>query len=150
MILSKILYDKLVIKVSVIDTKIPSTSGLVTARSWEDNWGYRQKDTYASVLVKKIDYNTKITESENKVTSFTGFSTTTVLNTKVTVIVNKILGITNLATKAVLNTKAAEVESKIRDIKILATKAALNTKSQRLKKKYLIPQVWLLLLNLID
>ena len=73
---------------------------------------------------KKTDWVTKITESENKITSFTGFVTTSVLNTKATETVNKIPDVTNLATEAALNTKAAEAESKIRDITLLTTKAA--------------------------
>ena len=51
-------------------------------------------------------------------------------------------------TNAALNKKAEDIENKIPDFTNLATKTALNTKPT--EDKYLIPQVILLLLNLID
>ena len=43
-------------KVNAIDTKIPS------ARPWKEDWRYWKNDSTTSGLVKKTDYNTKITE----------------------------------------------------------------------------------------
>ena len=52
-------------------------------------------------MIKKTDYNTKIREIENTISSITGLVTSTVLNIKATEIVNKIpTNITNLAKKA--------------------------------------------------
>ena len=54
-----------------------------------------------SGMIKKTDYNTKIREIENTISSITGLVTSTVLNIKATEIVNKIpTNITNLAKKA--------------------------------------------------
>ena len=60
--------------------------------------------------------------------------------------------ITNLAIRTALNTKLVEVESKIPDIINLATKAAQLSvqKPWRLRIKYLMQQVLLLPLILID
>ena len=37
-VVKKTLYDKLVTKVNVTDTKISSTNGLIQTRSWVKNW----------------------------------------------------------------------------------------------------------------
>ena len=66
----KFIYDKLVIKVNAIDTKIPSTCRLVTKKrnglgkqvlqkKIEDDG---KKIPRTSWMVKKTNYNTKITE----------------------------------------------------------------------------------------
>ena len=66
----KFIYDKFVIKVNAIDTKIPSTSRLVTKKrngldkqvlqkKIEDDG---KKIPRTSWMVKKTNYNTKITE----------------------------------------------------------------------------------------
>ena len=60
---------------------------------------------------------------------------------------DKIPDITNLATKAALNTNAREIKSKIPEI---TTQLLSMQKLQRLKIKYLILPVLLLLLNLTD
>ena len=60
---------------------------------------------------------------------------------------DKIPDITNLATKAALNTNAREIKSKIPEI---ITQLLSMQKLQRLKIKYLILPVLLLLLNLTD
>ena len=51
MLSKRALYDKLVIKVNAIDTKMPSTSGLVGKTAWfrqtrssEEDWKSLQKD----------------------------------------------------------------------------------------------------------
>ena len=71
------------------------------------------------VLLKKTDYNTKITEIEGKVPDISNLATKTALTT----VENKIPDINNLATKTAL----ATVENKIPDISNFATKTALTT-----------------------
>ena len=68
----------------------------------------------ASGLVKKTDYNTKITEIESKIPDISNLATKTALTT----VENKIPDISNLATKTALTT----VQNKIPDISNLATK----------------------------
>ena len=51
-----------------------------------------------SGLVKKLDYNAKITEIENKITSISGLATNAVL----TVVENKILNISSLVQKMII------------------------------------------------
>ena len=72
-----------------------------------------------SNFVLKTNYNTKITELENKIPDISNLATKTAL----TMVENKIPSIGNLATKAELTT----VENKIPNISNLATKAALTT-----------------------
>ena len=62
-------------------------------------------------LVRKTDYNTKITEFESKLPGATGLVTTAALYTLD--IENKIPDITNMATKAALNMKATKIKNKI-------------------------------------
>ena len=71
-----------------------------------------KKISNTSGLVKKTNYNTKITEIENDIPRVAGLVTTTVLNAKATEIENEIPDITNLAATDALNTKAADVEIK--------------------------------------
>ena len=73
-----------------------------------------------SGLVKKTDYNTKITETESKIPDTSGFVKKTDCNTKITEIENKIPDISNLATKTALTT----VKNKIPDTSNVATKTA--------------------------
>ena len=89
-------YNKLVIRVDNIDT---------------------------SDLVKKTDYNTKITEIEGKNPDTSGLVKKTDYNTKITEIEDKTPDTSNLATKTALTT----VENKIPDVSNLATKTALTT-----------------------
>ena len=73
------MYDKLVIKVSAIDTKIPSTFVLVTKtqyRSSKQGLKKKVKDVDKKVhntnwLVKESDCSTKITETKSNVLSIT-------------------------------------------------------------------------------
>ena len=76
-----------------------------------------------SGLVKKTNYNTKITETEGKIPDTSGLLKNTDYNTKITEIESKILDISNLATKTALTT----VENKIPDTSNLTTKTALST-----------------------
>ena len=70
-------------------------------------------------VIKKTDYNSKITEIEGKIPDISNLATKTALAT----VENKIPDISNLATKTALTT----VENKIPDISNLATKTALTT-----------------------
>ena len=72
-VVKKTVYDKLVAKVDNIDT---------------------------SNFVLKTNFNTKLTELENKIPDISGLATKTALTT----VENKILSITNLATKTALTT----------------------------------------------
>ena len=78
----KIVYDKLVAKVDNIDT---------------------------SGLVKKTDYNIKITEIEGKIPDISGLATKTAL----TAVENKIPSITGLVKKTDYNSKITDIENKL-------------------------------------
>ena len=96
-VVKKTVYDKLVAKVDNIDT---------------------------SRLVKKTDYNTKITEIEDKIPDSSSFIKNTDYSTKITEIEDKIPDISGLATKTALTT----VENKIISISGLVKKTDYNTK----------------------
>ena len=72
------------------------------------------------VLVKKTDYNSKITEIEDKIPDISGLAT----KTASTAVENKIPSISNLATKTALIT----VKNKIPSISGLVKKTDYNTK----------------------
>ena len=100
----------MVIKVNAIDIKMPSNNWLVT-KTHDDSVkqclekrikDVNKKILNASGLVKKTDYNTKITYIDYLV--YLGLVTISALKTKVTEIENKIHDITNQATKTDLNT----------------------------------------------
>ena len=71
-----------------------------------------------SGLVKKTDYDAKITEIEGKIPAVSNLATKTALIT----LENKILDVTNLATKTALTT----LENKIPNVTNLATKTTLT------------------------
>ena len=113
---SKKLYDKLVIKVSTIDTKIASNIGLVTETKGSDKQGLEKKIedvdrkiAQTSELLKRLITTQKLQKLKNEATNVTGLVTNAFLNAKATEIENKISGITSLAIKTALNTKAVEV-----------------------------------------
>ena len=62
-------------------------------------------------LVKKIDYNTKVTEIEGKIPDISNLTIKTVLTT----VENKIHSVSNLLKKADYNTKVTEIENKLND-----------------------------------
>ena len=70
-----------------------------------------KKNSDANSLVKKTDYNSKITEIEGKIPSITGLAT----NSALTAVENKIPNVSNLVTKADYNTKISDIEKKITD-----------------------------------
>ena len=81
-------------------------------------------------MVKKTDYNTKITKIENKILSVTGLDTTAAVNT-----ILLIPDIVNLAAKVALNIEVVKAESKLPNINNLATKAALDTNATEIENK---------------
>ena len=108
-------YNKLVPKVDNIDT-----SGLVKKIAYNTKiTEIEGKFPDASSFVRKTDYNSKITEIEDKIPDTSNLATKTALTT----VENKIPYTSNLATKTALTT----VENKIPDISNLATKTALTT-----------------------
>ena len=72
-------------------------------------------------VVKKTDYNTKITEIENKIPDTSNLATKTLLTT----VENKISGIGNLVKKTDYNAKITDLGNKIPDFSHLGTKTAL-------------------------
>ena len=76
-------------KISKIDKKIPDVSD----------------------LVKKTNFNAKVTEIEGKIHSISGLAT----NTALTTVENKIPDVSSLVKKADYNTKISEIENKVND-----------------------------------
>ena len=114
-VVKKDVYDKLVTKVSNIDT-----SGFVLKTKYDtDKPQLENKIPDTSGLVKKTDYNTKITETEDKIPHISNLATKTALTT----VENKIPDVNNLAAKTALTI----VKNKIPHISNLATKTVLTT-----------------------
>ena len=84
-----------------------------------------------SDLVKKTDYNTKISEIEDKIPDTSGLVKKTDYNTKITEIEGKIPDISGLATKTALTA----VENKIPSISGLVTNTDYNTKITDIENK---------------
>ena len=83
-------------------------------------------------LVKKTDYNAKITEIEIKIPDISNLAAKASLNT----IENKIPGTSRLVKKTDYNTKTTEIENKIPDISNLATKIELTTVENKIPDIY--------------
>ena len=62
-------------------------------------------------MLKKRDYNTKISEIDGKIPNISGLATTSAL----TSVENKILSVSNLVKKTNYNTKITEIEKKLTD-----------------------------------
>ena len=78
-------------------------------------------DVVKNYVVKKTNYNAKITKIENKIPNISNLATKTALTT----VENKILNVCGLATK----TELTAVENKIRNISNFSTKTALTNLS---------------------
>ena len=91
---------------TTIENKLPDTSG----------------------LVKKTDYNTKITDLENKIPNICHLATKTAL----TSVENKIPDITNLATKTALT----NLSNTVPDISTLIKKSDYDTKIVEIENKF--------------
>ena len=63
-------------------------------------------------MVKKTDFNTKVTEIEGKIPSITGLAT----NSELTAVENEILDVSSLVKKTDYNAKISDIEKKITDI----------------------------------
>ena len=79
-------------------------------------------DVVKNDVIKKTDYNAKITEVKNKIPDVTNLATKTAVNT----VENKIPDTSGLVKKTDYNAKITEIEGKI-PVTNLATKTALNT-----------------------
>ena len=62
-------------------------------------------------MVKKADFNTKVTEIENKIPSITGLA----INSKLTAVEYKIPKVSSLVKKTDYNTKISEIENNVND-----------------------------------
>ena len=71
----------------------------------------RKKIPDTSELVKKLDYNAKISEIENKIPSISGLAT----NSALTAVENKIPDVSSLVQKADYDTKISEIGKKLTD-----------------------------------
>ena len=67
------------------------------------------KFSFVSSFVKNTDYDTKITELENKIPDVNNLATKTALTT----VENKIPSISNLVNKTNYNTEVTEIENKL-------------------------------------
>ena len=104
-VIKKTVYDKLVAKVTSIDT-----SRFVLKTKYDsDKSEIENKIPNISGLVEKADYNTKITEIENKIPDVNSLATKTAL----TAVENKITDASGLVKKTDYNTKITEIEKKL-------------------------------------
>ena len=107
-VVKKTVYNKLVAKVDNIDT---SDFVLKTKYNTDKTEIFLKllKFLILVVLLKKKNYNTKITELENKILDISNFGTKTAL----TAIENKIPSVGNLVEKTDHNTKITDIENKL-------------------------------------
>ena len=113
-VVKKTVYNKLIAKLNSIDT-----SGFVFKTKYDtDNLDLEKKINDAdkkipdtSGLVKKTDYNFKISEIEGKIPSINGLAT----NSTLTAVENKIPDINSLVKKRDYNKKTTEIEKKVSD-----------------------------------
>ena len=74
-------------------------------------------------MVKKTDFNAKISEVESKIPNISGLSASSAL----TPVKNKIPGVSSLVEKTDFNTKVTEIEGKIPDVSSLVLKTDYAT-----------------------
>ena len=77
-----------------------------------------------SSLVKKTNFDTKVTEIEGKIPSITGLATSSAL----TAVENKMPDVSSLVKKTKFNTKVTETEGKIPDVTNLIIKTDFDAK----------------------
>ena len=87
-------------------------------------------DVVKNDVVKKVVYNGKIKNIEDKIPDITNLDTKTTLNAKISDVKGEILSITNLATKTTINA----VETKMPRVSHLVKKADYNTKLHETEK----------------
>ena len=130
-------------KINTIDTKIPSTIGLVTKTQFDSDKQSLEKEIEdvdnTSGLVKKTDYSTKITEIPNDIPSIKGLVIE--LNTNYTEIEYKLRNTTGFFITREFNRLAKLIfDARMKEVmKSLASKsqvdAALDTAHNRKNKK---------------
>ena len=106
-VVKKTAYDKLVAKVNNIDT----SNFMLETKYNTDKTEFLKKILDTRGPVKKNNYNTKITELENKIPDISNLATKTALTT----VENKIPSVSNLVKKTDYNTKVTEIENKLTD-----------------------------------
>ena len=97
MLLKKAIHDKLVEKVNNTDTSMTQTKQL------------KNKIPNTSGLIKKTEYNVKITEIEGKVPSISGLAT----NTSLTAVEEKIPNVSNLVKEQIITQKLLEFKKNL-------------------------------------
>ena len=105
-------YDKLVAKVSNIDTNgIVLKTKCTTDKSdlEKEISDADKKDPDANGLVKKTDWNAKVSEIEGKIPRISGLATTSAL----TAVENIIPDVKNLVKKTDYNAKISDIEQKV-------------------------------------
>ena len=85
-------------------------------------------------MVKKTNFDTKVTEIEGKIPSINGLATSSAL----TAVENKIPDVSSLVKKTDFNTKVTEVEGKIPDVSSLVKKTDYGTEIANIKNDYVI------------
>ena len=80
-------------------------------------------------MVKKTDFNTKVTEIEGKIPNITGLAT----NSELTAVENKIPDVSSLVKKTDFSTKVTEIEGKIPDVSSLVKKTDYATEIANIK-----------------
>ena len=115
MLSKKTVYDKLVTKVNSIDT-----SGFILKTKYDDtdksDLEKKIRDAEKKIpdtigFVKKLDYNTKITEIECKIPSISGLAT----NSTLTAVENEIPDVSSLVKKTDYDAKISDIEKKVTD-----------------------------------
>ena len=113
-LLKKTEYNSLKTKVDSIDT----TNFVLKARYEKDGSGFENKTSKidkkipdVSDLVKKTDFNAKVTEIEGKIPGISGLAT----NSALTAVENKIRDVNSLVKKTDCNTKISKIENKVND-----------------------------------
>ena len=129
-VVKKTEYYKLVAKVNDID----NTNFVLRTKYEKDGTDFEDKidkidKKYLILLVwlKKIDFNTKVTEIEGKIPDVSSLVTKSAL----TVAENKIPDVSSFVKKTDFNTKVTEIEGKIPDVSSLVKKTNFDN---RLKK----------------
>ena len=122
-VVKKTVYDKLIAKVNSID----SSTFVLKSKYDTDKSGLEEKIPYTSSLVKKTDYNAKITEIEGKILNISDLAT----NTALTAVENKIPDVTNPK----FNTMLASVVNVRLALANLVTKTDFDDKLSSLNKK---------------
>ena len=83
-------------------------------------------------MVEKTDFNSNISEVENKIPNVSGFLLGIVFNSKITEVENKVPDIKNLASK----TEVTAVENKIPNVNNLVTKTDNDAEITKIKNGY--------------